>query len=237
MAGGFMKAMDKLGLSRKKSVNAFAARGTSSSTTASLNGDNNRAEGYGYNPSHDGYDYNSTPQSSYPPTLNSIPESDPAYPRPHITTHPGYFPPHSSSRPQQGDHDAQHAREHDATAAEVRRATRLLRRLFEQRIRVWATRNTHARHRAQRDAVKRQAEDLVRDLQAMAAEWAAMRLGPGAAWSVAERGQIEWIREQSDLMVEEIKQGRFWEEETNAAGVGGVRRGFGPYLVAELGDG
>lgn len=77
----------------------------------------------------------------------------------------------------QREQQAQHA----ATTAEVRRAIKLLRRLFELRIRIWATSRAHVRHAKKREETKRQAEDLLGDLRGMVEEWRKM---PAGCWYV-----------------------------------------------------
>ncbi|KAK3990733.1 hypothetical protein QBC44DRAFT_368703 [Cladorrhinum sp. PSN332] len=90
-----------------------------------------------------------------------------------------------------------------ASNAEVQRCIKLLRQLFELRIKIWGMRKAHWSTRQRRMEVKRQARDLHRDINQIVVDWQGM---PRSTWTVEEAEIIYAIGKELEGLVP------FWDE-------------------------
>ncbi|KAK4163682.1 hypothetical protein QBC43DRAFT_335094 [Cladorrhinum sp. PSN259] len=90
-----------------------------------------------------------------------------------------------------------------ASNAEVQRCIKLLRQLFELRIKIWGMRKAHWSTQGRRSEAKRQAKDLHRDINQIVVDWNSM---PRSTWTIEEAEVIYAIGKELEGLVP------FWDE-------------------------
>ena len=98
-----------------------------------------------------------------------------------------------------------------ASNAEVQRCIRLLRQLFELRIKIWGMRRAHWSTQGRRTEAKRQARDLYGDISQIVSEWNSM---PRSTWTVEEYQLIFAIGNELQNLAP------FWDERVEVDSLG-----------------
>jgi hypothetical protein len=113
---------------------------------------------------------------------------------------PGTTPNTSSSSSSSKKTEKPHV---DVPAAEVRRCTKLLRRMYELQLDMWSMKFTFEEDMPERLEKKRQADALLVEIQNMVATWMSTT---GAQWTPEERRQVDYIGKYLDS----LSQNKFW---------------------------
>ncbi|OIW27593.1 hypothetical protein CONLIGDRAFT_440819 [Coniochaeta ligniaria NRRL 30616] len=91
----------------------------------------------------------------------------------------------------------------DVAPSEVRRCTKLLRRMYELQLDMWSMRYAYEQDMPERHEKRRQADALLVEIQNMIQTWTTTS---GAGWSAEERAQVEYIGRHLDS----LSQNKFW---------------------------
>lgn len=91
----------------------------------------------------------------------------------------------------------------DVPPSEVRRCTKLLRRMYELQLDMWSMRYAYEQDLPERHEKRRQADALLVEIQNMIQTWTATS---GAGWTPEERAQVEYIGRHLDS----LSQNKFW---------------------------
>lgn len=91
----------------------------------------------------------------------------------------------------------------DVPPSEVRRCTKLLRRMYELQLDMWSMRYAYEQDMPERHEKRRQADALLVEIQNMIQTWTTTS---GAGWSAEERAQVEYIGRHLDS----LSQNKFW---------------------------